>query len=68
MRMRSGRSAACRASTASAVFAAVRDLAAARDLPNFTAWLSAPSGPTPEEQFALCLGFLLDGIADRVSS
>jgi AcrR family transcriptional regulator len=51
-----------------AMFATVRDLAADRDLPNFTAWLSAPSGPTPEEQFALCLDFLLDGIAARVSS
>lgn len=51
-----------------AVFAAVRDLAAARDLPNFTEWLAAPAGPTPEEQFELGLGFLLDGIAARITS
>jgi hypothetical protein len=26
-------------------------------------WLAHPSGPSPEEQFSLGLGFLLDGIA-----
>lgn len=51
-----------------AVFGQVRELAAARDLPNLTAWLSAPAGPPVEEQFELGLGFLLDGIAARISS
>jgi hypothetical protein len=51
-----------------ALFGQVRELAAARDLPNLTAWLTAPSGPPPDEQFELGLGFLLDGIAARISS
>ena len=43
---------------------AVRDLAAATGrLPHLTSWLARPSGPSPEEQFSLGLGFLLDGIA-----
>jgi hypothetical protein len=43
---------------------AVRDLAAATGrLPHLTSWLGHPSGPSPEEQFSLGLGFLLDGIA-----
>ena len=43
---------------------AVRDLAAATGrLPHLTGWLAHPSGPSPEEQFSLGLGFLLDGIA-----
>jgi hypothetical protein len=42
----------------------VHDLAAATGrLPHLTSWLAYPSGPSPEEQFALGLGFLLDGIA-----
>jgi hypothetical protein len=32
-------------------------------LPHLTGWLAQPSGPSPEEQFGLGLGFLLDGIA-----
>lgn len=51
-----------------AVFGQVRELAAARDLPNLTAWLTAPFGPPPDEQFELGLGFLLDGIAARITS
>jgi AcrR family transcriptional regulator len=43
---------------------AVHDLAAATGrLPYLTSWLARPSGPSPEEQFSLGLGFLLDGIA-----
>ena len=43
---------------------AVRDLAAVTGrLPHLTSWLARPSGPSPEEQFSLGLGFLLDGIA-----
>ena len=43
---------------------AVHDLAAASGrLPHLTSWLAHPSGPSPEEQFRLGLGFLLDGIA-----
>jgi AcrR family transcriptional regulator len=42
----------------------VHDLAAASGrLPRLTSWLASPSGPPPEEQFSLGLGFLLDGIA-----
>ena len=42
----------------------VHDLAAATGrLPHLTSWLARPSGPSPEEQFSLGLGFLLDGIA-----
>jgi hypothetical protein len=42
----------------------VHDLAAATGrLPRLTGWLAHPSGPSPEEQFSLGLGFLLDGIA-----
>jgi AcrR family transcriptional regulator len=45
-----------------ALFAAVRSLAAARSLPLLTSWLSAPAGPSLDEQFELGLRFLLDGI------
>jgi hypothetical protein len=42
----------------------VHDLAAATGrLPHLTSWLAHPSGPSPEDQFSLGLGFLLDGIA-----
>ena len=41
----------------------VHDLAAGGRFPLLTSWLAHPSGPSPEEQFALGLGFLLDGIA-----
>lgn len=47
--------------------AVVHDLAAADGrLPHLTSWLARPVGPTPDEQFELGLGFLLDGIADRL--
>jgi AcrR family transcriptional regulator len=43
--------------------AAVHDLAAASGrFPLLASWLAHPSGPSPEEQFRLGLGFLLDGI------
>jgi AcrR family transcriptional regulator len=46
----------------------VHDLAAATGrLPRLTRWLAHPSGPSPEEQFGLGLGFLLDGIAQCLS-
>lgn len=49
-----------------ALFGEVRALASAQDLPLFSTWLSAPSGPSVSEQFELGLGFLLDGIAARI--
>jgi hypothetical protein len=46
----------------------VHELAAATGrLPQLTSWLAYPSGPSPEEQFGLGLGFLLDGIARCLS-
>jgi AcrR family transcriptional regulator len=51
-----------------ALFEVVRSLAVARELPLLASWLAAPSGPTVAEQFELGLGFLLDGIAARLSS
>jgi AcrR family transcriptional regulator len=42
----------------------VHDLAAVGGrFPLLTSWLAHPSGPSPDEQFDLGLGFLLDGIA-----
>ncbi|MPZ79299.1 MAG: TetR family transcriptional regulator [Actinophytocola sp.] len=38
------------------------------DHPNLAAWLAHPSGPSPDDQFELVLGFLLDGIATRLPS
>ena len=49
------------------VMATVRDLAAACRYPYLTGWLAHPSGPSADEQFDLGLGFLLDGIAGRLS-
>src|SRR5512142_673969 len=44
--------------------AVVHDLAAAGGrFPLLTGWLAQPSGPSPEEQFRLGLGFLLAGLA-----
>lgn len=34
--------------------------------PNLAAWLAAPTGPSPDDQFALVLDFLLDGIATQL--
>ncbi len=49
--------------------AVVHDLArSSGDLPHLTTWLAAPFGPTADEQFELGLGFLLDGIAGRLSA
>jgi hypothetical protein len=46
----------------------VHELAAATGrLPHLTSWLAYPSGPSPEKQFGLGLGFLLDGIARCLS-
>jgi AcrR family transcriptional regulator len=50
-----------------ALFETVHTLAVARDLPLLSEWLSAPIGPPAAEQFELGLGFLLDGIAARLS-
>ena len=47
--------------------ATVHDLAAAGRYPYLTSWLAHPSGPSADEQFDLGLGFLLDGIASRLS-
>ncbi|MFB9251469.1 TetR/AcrR family transcriptional regulator C-terminal domain-containing protein [Sphaerisporangium melleum] len=50
-----------------AAFAAMHRLAAADGrLPHLTAWLARPEGASAEEQFALGLDFLLDGIAARL--
>jgi hypothetical protein len=47
--------------------AAVHDLAAASGrYPLLTGWLAGPAGPSANEQFELRLGFLLDGIANRL--
>lgn len=34
--------------------------------PNLAAWLANPAGPSPDDQFELVLGFLLDGITTRL--
>jgi hypothetical protein len=44
----------------------VRGGAANAELAVLAGWLAHPSGPSPEEQFRLGLGFLLDGIARRL--
>ena len=47
--------------------AAVHDLAAAGGrYPLLTSWLARPAGSSADEQFALGLGFLLDGIATQL--
>jgi AcrR family transcriptional regulator len=47
-----------------AAIASVHELAAADGrVPLLTSWLANPAGPTPDEQFEVGLGFLLDGIA-----
>jgi AcrR family transcriptional regulator len=50
--------------------AAVRDLreAVAASYPVLGRWMAAPVGPTPEEQLARGLDFLLDGIAGRIAA
>ncbi|MEJ8652357.1 hypothetical protein WKI65_30785 [Streptomyces sp. MS1.AVA.3] len=46
---------------------AARDLAAEGGRhPLLTEWMTAPSGAGMDEQFALSLAFLLDGIATRL--
>jgi hypothetical protein len=50
-----------------AAMAAVHGLAAASGrYPHLTGWLAQPTGSPPDEQFAIGLGFLLDGIAARL--
>ena len=50
-----------------AAVASMHTLAAADGrLPILTRWLAAPAGADPDEQFALGLEFLLDGIAGRL--
>jgi hypothetical protein len=46
-----------------AAIASVHELAAADGRVPLTRWLANPAGPTPDEQFEVGLGFLLDGIA-----
>jgi AcrR family transcriptional regulator len=48
--------------------AAVTDMRerAAGTFPKLAEWLSAPTGPSPDDQFELVLDFLLDGIATRL--
>jgi AcrR family transcriptional regulator len=57
-----------RVETPEAIHAAMTDMLARAQghFPNLTAWLSAPSGPSMDEQFEMVLGFLLDGIASRL--
>lgn len=46
---------------------AARELAAAGGRhPALTAWMTSPTGPDMDEQFALSLAFLIDGIATRL--
>ncbi len=51
-----------------ALHAAMTDMRARAqgEFPNLARWLSAPSGPSPDDQFELVLGFLLDGIATQL--
>jgi AcrR family transcriptional regulator len=46
-----------------AALTAQRDLATTAGAPLLAAWLTSPTGPTPDTQFELGLDFLLDGIA-----
>jgi AcrR family transcriptional regulator len=39
---------------------------AAGTFPKLAEWLATPSGPSPDDQFELVLGFLLDGIATQL--
>jgi AcrR family transcriptional regulator len=51
-----------------AAITAVRELAvAAGQYPNLARWMATPTGATLDEQFELSLGFLIDGIAARLS-
>ena len=51
-----------------AAIGSVHDLAAARGgLPLLTSWLAEPPAGSPDDQFDLGLGFLLDGIAARLA-
>ncbi|MFF2846172.1 TetR/AcrR family transcriptional regulator [Streptomyces sp. NPDC058001] len=50
-----------------AAIATARELAAADGRhPVLTAWMTSPSGPDMDDQFALSLTFLIDGIATRL--
>jgi AcrR family transcriptional regulator len=50
-----------------AAMAAVHDLAAASGrYPHLASWLADPTGPSPDEQFEIGLGFLIEGIAGRL--
>ena len=50
-----------------AAMAGMHELAAASgSYPRLAGWLAQPAGPSPDEQFDLGLGFLLDGIATRL--
>jgi AcrR family transcriptional regulator len=57
-----------RVETPAAMTAALTDMLARAEgrFPNLAAWLSAPSGPPPDDQFEMVLNFLLDGIATRL--
>lgn len=51
-----------------AAITAVRELAVADgQYPNVARWMATPTGATLDEQFELSLGFLIDGIAARLS-
>jgi AcrR family transcriptional regulator len=57
-----------RVETPEAVHTAMREMhaRAAGRFPKLAQWLAAPSGPSPDDQFELVLGFLLDGIAAQL--
>ena len=57
-----------RAETPEAIHKAMTDMRTRAEgrFPNLAAWLAAPSGPPPDAQFELVLGFLLDGIASQL--
>ena len=58
-----------RVETPEAMHAAMTDMRARAEgrFPHLAAWLSAPTGPPPDEQFEMVLGFLLDGIAGQLA-
>ncbi len=56
------------AELAAAVTTAGADVGATGRYPILASWMAAPSGPSPDQQFALSLAFLLDGIAARLPS
>ncbi len=57
-----------RVETPEAAYEAMREMhtRAVGRFPKLAEWLATPSGPSPDDQFELVLGFLLDGIATQL--